>query len=121
MKKSIPSAIPVFLRIILTVFVLTVVYIISYLPRRSSEGYQITQTGNLRYETGISVSDFMQWNPVGCWWQSRFNNVDGEVQSRGNILGYFYSPLIAVDRKFNYPDLDIYTGEKCDTQTPSSR
>jgi hypothetical protein len=112
MKKNIPSAKPVFLRITFVIFVFTVVYVISYLPRRSSEGYQITQTGNLRYVTGLSVSDFMQWNPVGCWWQPRYNHVDGKVRSRGNMLGYFYSPLIAVDRKFNYPDLDIFTGEE---------
>jgi hypothetical protein len=59
-----------------------------------------SQTGNLRYETGLSVSDMVEWRAKGCWFQAGFTNVSGEKTCRGNGLGYFFSPLILIDQNF---------------------
>ena len=79
-------------------------YVISYLPRRAEGAYRMTQSGDIRYQIGLPVSDLSQWNPNGCWWQPHFRNAQSEPQSRGNSWGYFYSPLITLDRKLSFPD-----------------
>lgn len=86
-------------------------YLISYLPIRARGSYKLTQSGELRYGFGLSMSDLRQWNPEGCWWQGSFRNIRGEISTRGNSLGYFYCPLIAIDRKFNFPDKVLFTEE----------
>lgn len=63
--------------------------------------YMMTQSGKIRYElTGLSLFDIAEWRPKGCWFQAGFINAHGEKSYRGNILGYFFAPLIMIDRKF---------------------
>ena len=50
--------------------------------------------------TGMSVSDIVEWSPEGLWWQGHFKDIDGNYGSRGDALRYFFSPLMALDRKF---------------------
>jgi hypothetical protein len=57
-----------------------------------------SQSGESRNEFGLGVADIIEWRPKGLWWQGRFKNVDGQYTSRGNAYGYFYSPLISLDR-----------------------
>lgn len=98
--------------IVIAVFGLILVgYIISYLPRRSRGSYGLTQAGELRYGFGLSVSDLEQWSPDGCWWQPSFRDVEGEMTSRGNGRGYFYSPLIALDRRLSFHDRVLFTAD----------
>ena len=95
---------------IFIVFVLTVlmIYIISYLPKRANGGYSFTQSGKLRFSpTGMSISDLEMWSPKDCWWQPDFKEISGYRRSRGNTLGYIYSPLIYLDRLLFYPTKEI--------------
>ena len=80
------------------------VYVLSYVPRRVDGSYSVTQSGKIRYGLGTATSDIEQWNPKNCWWQPGFIDIDGAKTSRGNRAGYWYSPLIAIDRKLNFPD-----------------
>jgi len=99
-------------RITLAFFGLFIVgYIICYLPRRARGSYGLTQSGELRYGFGLSVSDLEQWSPEECWWQPSFRDVDGEMTFRGDGWGYFYSPLIALDRKLSFHDRVLFTAE----------
>ena len=52
-------------------------YIMSYLPLRSGGGFKMVQSGETRYNTGLSVTDIIQWSPKDCWWQPDFKNIYG--------------------------------------------
>ena len=90
-----------------SLFLLVVVYVASYIPRRSDGAYQITKSGATRTEKGIPLPDIQLWNPSGCQWQHTFQEADGTYRSKGNKWGFFYAPLISLDRRLNYPDIKI--------------
>ena len=74
-------------------------YLVSYLILSALGGYRFDQSGELRYASaGLSVSDLVMWHPAGCWYQRRLRGITGDHTSRGNFLGYLYSPLIVLDR-----------------------
>lgn len=79
---------------------LLLLYAASYLMLTLLGGWRFSQTGELRYGSGLSVSDIEEWHPKGLWWQGHFKDIYGNYVSRGDLLGYFYSPLIALDRRF---------------------
>jgi hypothetical protein len=80
------------------------VYLGSYLPRRSAGGYALTQSGEFRLGGAFALIDFEQWSPEGCWWQPHFKDASRRYGTRRNSWGLFYSPLIWMDRKFSFPD-----------------
>ena len=61
----------------------------------------------------MSVSDIAVWQPKGTmWYQSNFINTSGKANSRGNSLGYFYAPMIYLDRKLCHKTRKfLYTNE----------
>ena len=79
---------------------LLTLYVCSYLPKSYYGGYYFSQSGKSRYATGMSVSDIVIWHPGGLWYQYPFINIHGNRTSRGNLQGYFYAPLILLDRAF---------------------
>lgn len=86
--------------IVLTITIYVGIYcILSYYG-----GYYFNQSGKVRYRSmGLSVSDISTWNPKGGRYQARFKNIKGKYVSRGNDLGYIFSPLIMIDRKYFHP------------------
>ena len=82
---------------------LLVLYVLSYVVLSLLGGYVFWQSGELRYKHGLSVSDIIHWEPSGCVYQHGFRDIHGETVSRGNILGYIYSPLIRLDRWLVHP------------------
>ena len=98
--------------IVAVILILSLIgYVISYLPRRAMGSYRLTQSGEVRLNFGWAISDLKQWSPEGCWWQGRFFSIKGKIKTRGNNWGYFYAPLIAIDRKLNFPDEVFLTQE----------
>ena len=77
-------------------------YIISYLPFSLNGRYVWTQSGEVRYSFGLSVTDLEQWQPKWARCQV-FRDISGRLVLRGNILGYFYTPLILIDQKYIHP------------------
>jgi hypothetical protein len=61
----------------------------------------------MRYDFGLSVSDVSIWHPAGVYWEP-FVDVRGNETSRGTNLGYFYSPLIRLDRRFVHPTKQLF-------------
>jgi len=70
----------------------------------SSTGeYVRTDSGVLRWtHSGLPRIDVEQWQPRFMFWQ-RFQKIDGRSIVRGDILGYFYAPLISLDQRFIHP------------------
>lgn len=65
-------------------------------------GYFPSQSGRLRWNYGLSVTDIRIWHPYGLYWQP-YTSSRGEETSKGDLLGYLYSPLIRFDRAFVHP------------------
>ena len=85
-------------RLSLGVVGLVFLYVVSYAFLSSCGAYVLTQSGDLRWNTtGLSVSDMWEWRPLMVRYH-RFKAIDGSRATRGNVLGRFYMPLIALDR-----------------------
>lgn len=78
------------------------VYVGSYVALSVAGDYRASQTGKLRYFGGLSVTDVYHWQPRFISWEP-FRDVSGKDTSRGDLLGYFYSPLIRLDRRWRHP------------------
>ena len=80
-------------------FVFIVLYVVSYCVLSTYGEYTPTQSGLLRYKMGLSVTDSQHW-------QAKYTNlriyydIEGDCAVQGGFLGYFYFPLIALDRKY---------------------
>ncbi len=82
------------------VLVMFLSYVGSYCVLSAMGGYYFDQTGEVRYSFGFAMSDIAMWHPKYAWYQADYSFVTGERRSRGNELGYFYAPLIRMDRRF---------------------
>ena len=76
---------------------LAVLYVGSYAALSAAGDYVASQTGRLRYVAGLSVTDVYHWQPKLGYWEP-FHTIDGNDTTRGDLPGYFYSPLIRLDR-----------------------
>jgi hypothetical protein len=83
-------------------FVLFVSYIGIYLALSAAGEYRPSRSGKLRWFGGWAVTDRMLWKPKGLEWE-RYLNVRCESATRGNLQGYFFAPLIIVDRTYWHP------------------
>ena len=82
-------------------------YVGSYVAMSAAGEYQASQTGRLRWFGGLSVTDVYHWQPAFAWWEP-FRDIRGDDTSRGDLLGYFYSPLIRIDRAWRHPSHHIF-------------
>lgn len=87
---------------LLMVACLALAYVGSYVALSAAGDYRASQTGKLRYNGRLSVTDVYHWQPRFMWWEP-FHNVYGRDTSRGNLAGYFYSPLIRMNRAWFHP------------------
>jgi hypothetical protein len=89
-------------RALLVACALSVLYVGSYAALSAAGDYNASQTGRLRYFGGLSVTDVYHWQPKLAYWEP-FHDVYGRDTSRGDLPGYFYSPLIRLDRARWHP------------------
>jgi hypothetical protein len=89
-----------FMRIGIGLLVVLILYIGSYCVLSALGENRFGQSGRARYgSTGFAASDIVIWYPKFLSYQADFMGVSSEIRTRGNGLGYFYSPLILLDRK----------------------
>lgn len=93
---------------LLSVVALPLIYCATYVALSAFGGHVFSQSGELRYDGGLSVSDIVVWQPYGCWYQHKLRRSSGEYGSRGNKLGYFFSPLIRIDREYMHPGKQLF-------------
>lgn len=94
-------------RIFIVCGALLLLYIASYVVLSAMGSYRWSQSGRLRYSFGLSVTDIEIWSPRGMTWEP-FRNIYGADTTRGDLLGYLYSPLIALDRAWLHPTIKIF-------------
>ena len=82
-------------------------YVGSYVALSGAGDYRASQTGRIRYFGGLSVTDVYHWQPCFMCWEP-FRKVGGNDTSRGDVLGYFYSPLIRIDRAWRHPSRYLF-------------
>ena len=85
-------------------------YVTVYLILSLSGGYIVTQSGQMRYGFGLSVSDVQQWQPrfASC---QRFLQVDGSWTLHANLLGYVFAPLIFLDQTLVHRTIRLFDSE----------
>lgn len=94
-------------RSLATLAFILVLYIGSYCCLSACGDYYFGQSGRLRYNFGFAVSDISIWHAKFTRWQ-RFQNIRGEQITRGNTLGYFYCPMIILDRWLVHPTEQLF-------------
>lgn len=95
-------------------------YRLVYVAASVTGHYHWLQSGHLRYGGGLSVTDRVIWNPRCMWWEP-FRDVSGKDTTRGNSLGYLYSPLLCLDRQWLHPTEILFDNDglgKFDSQIP---
>ena len=80
-------------------------YFLSYLILRGNGQYVIIRSGELR-PFALASSDKIIWNPDNSHYQT-FKTVSGNYETKGNLKGYFYMPLIFLDRILFKPTYDF--------------
>ena len=95
-------------------------YLIAYCVLSLAGGYILTQSGQVRYDFGFSVSDIQQWQPRFAFCQ-RFRQTDGSWTLRANFLGYVFAPMILLDQILVHRTVLLFdpkTGEPIENKTP---
>lgn len=85
-------------------------YLGTYVALSAAGEYWPSHSGRLRYWFGLAVTDRALWQPKGMSLARRLD-VNGESKTDGNLLGYFFCPLILVDRAYWHPTI-YYFEEK---------
>jgi len=74
-------------------------YLGSYAVLSANGRYYARPSGEIRYGFGMAVFDLSVWFPAGVIWERR-KGVSGEYIIDANVAGWFYLPLLAVDRRW---------------------
>lgn len=82
-------------------------YVVSYAALSADGKYYFGRSGTLRSSFGLSVSDRSIWFPKSLYFE-RHVDINGKHTSRGSVLGYYFSPLIIVDRAWVHPTDDFF-------------
>ncbi len=77
-------------------------YIGCYAMLSAAGEYRSSPTGKLRYSFGLAVTDRTLWQPKGMY-LSRRQTIKGEMTTDANLPGYFFAPLILLDRACWHP------------------
>ncbi len=85
-------------------------YALVYLVLSLTGGYVLTQSGQVRYGFGLSVSDIRQWQPRFAFCQ-RFRRADGSWTLRANCLGYVFAPMILLDQTLVHRTVRLFDPE----------
>jgi hypothetical protein len=76
------------------------VYVASYSVLSSAGKYHASRSGGHRWQNaGFAVVDQTIWHAKGVFWQP-FVTIRGQHTYHATELGYFYSPLIQLDRRY---------------------
>src|SRR5262245_50291626 len=94
-------------REVMTIGVLAALYLLAYTGLTCTGGYVFTQSGEVRYAFGWSVSDIQQWQPRFMFCQ-RFRQIDGSWTIRANTLGYAFTPLVLLDQAFWHKTVRLF-------------
>ena len=86
---------------------LVALYVTAYIGLSCTGGYVFTQSGEVRYAFGWSVSDIQLWQPRFLFCQ-RFRQIDGSWTIRANTLGYVFTPLVLLDQAFWHKTVRLF-------------
>ena len=79
-------------------------YVGIYTALSAAGEYRPSHSGKLRYWFGLAVTDRALWQPKGMYLAQRVD-VSGQSKTDGNLLGYFFCPLILLDRAYCHPTI----------------
>lgn len=84
------------------------IYVVSYLALSLAGDYHASRSGNRRWQgTGLAVVDQNIWHAKGVFWQP-FVTIRGQKTHHATKLGWFYAPLIQLDRRFWHDSVNLF-------------
>ena len=81
------------------ILVFLFLYIGSYAIFSYFGSYLPTQSGTVRYDFGLAVTDVQQWQPKFIYGHL-FRTIDEKLTYHGNTMGIVYAPLVILDQKY---------------------
>ncbi len=82
-------------------------YVAIYVSLSAFGAYRLKISGERRYAgIGLGLMDTDYWYPAGIEWR-RWKDVSGKYRIDANPLGWFFLPLIFVDRQLVHPNRQI--------------
>lgn len=89
-------------------FAFLCVYLSSYVTLSLAGDYHASRSGKRRWQgAGLAVVDQNIWHAKGVFWQP-FVTIRGEHTHHATELGWFYSPLIRIDRRFWQESINLF-------------
>lgn len=93
---------------VITTLALIVLYLSSYSLLSFCGKYHASRSGTNRWNAvGLAVVDQDLWHARGVFWQP-FVTIDGKHTYQATYLGFFYSPLICVDRMYVHKTVKLF-------------
>lgn len=81
-------------------------YVGTYVTLSAHGEYRPRPSGERRYSNGLAAFDLRIWYPYGMRWQ-RWKSVSGEDVVDSDLLGWFYLPMIILDRHWFHPTIHL--------------
>jgi hypothetical protein len=83
-------------------------YVASYSILSFNGRYLMRPSGEVRYRSsGMAAFDLFLWHPTAVNWERR-RSVSGEFIIDADLLGWLYFPLLAMDRRWVHPTVNIF-------------
>ncbi|MBS0206718.1 MAG: hypothetical protein JSS49_27895 [Planctomycetes bacterium] len=96
---------------LITTLVVIAFYVSSYCLLSFQGKYHASRSGQHRWESvGLAAVDQNLWHAKGVFWQP-FRNVYGKDSFQATSLGYFFSPLIILDRAFVHRTINLFDAD----------
>lgn len=93
---------------VITTLGLIVLYVSSYALLSYCGKYHASRSGTNRWNgLGLAVVDQDLWHAKAVFWQP-FVTIEGEHTYQATYLGFFYSPLICVDRAYVHKTVTLF-------------
>ena len=84
------------------------IYLLSYAVLSSAGDYHASRSGRYRWKTaGLAVSDESVWHAKGVFFNS-YVDLANRTRLSGTTLGWFYSPLVYLDRLFWHDSFNMF-------------
>jgi hypothetical protein len=87
--------------------IVLMLYIASYSLLSAKGEYCWRPSGEYRYQGGMAMFDLSLWRPAELCWERR-KSAAGDYIIEADLLGWFYLPLIAADRRWVHPTSSVF-------------